>query len=319
MYDLPSGNFLIKGTDDGENWWIWTADQKEEDVLQVKFSELEVPQLVEAKWDGAGILFPDGVRWTKVTNEILEGYYSDSSHPGLERTIFIAPSKKLTVKVNDDEGNWWYEDLERVDQTLWFSSKAGSSEVFGTWDGTGIIFPDGNKWSKLSEETYVGMYVHSLYPSKEMQISNLGVDDFVLKETEDGKTLWSARAKFKGSFLEVERPEMESFQVKWDGSGLMFPSGEKWVKYSAQPNLDDRVLVELNDIETLFLLDEVENPLEFEPASKARIRNTLRRDENKAHSLVTWSIVVFFSAIWLFIIHSVAGSAISKISGHLHS
>lgn len=31
-----------------------------------------------------------------------------------------------------------------------FSSKGGPADLLGKWDGSGIVFPDGNKWTKLS-------------------------------------------------------------------------------------------------------------------------------------------------------------------------
>ena len=30
-----------------------------------------------------------------------------------------------------------------------FTDKGGPAEVVGKWDGSGIVFPDGNKWTKL--------------------------------------------------------------------------------------------------------------------------------------------------------------------------
>jgi len=32
-----------------------------------------------------------------------------------------------------------------------FSSKGGPKDLLGKWDGDGITFPDGNKWTKKKE------------------------------------------------------------------------------------------------------------------------------------------------------------------------
>jgi hypothetical protein len=34
-----------------------------------------------------------------------------------------------------------------------FSPKGGPSNLLGTWDGSGIVFPDGNKWTKIAGGT----------------------------------------------------------------------------------------------------------------------------------------------------------------------
>lgn len=47
------------------------------------------------------------------------------------------------------EGKLLNKDTAALD----FSSKGGPAGVKGTWDGDGIVFPDGNKWTKVTGGT----------------------------------------------------------------------------------------------------------------------------------------------------------------------
>lgn len=90
------------------------------------------------------------------------GKYSDPAHPGCKREISVAD---LTLNIagtegtpgpgcgpNDVERSWSLSatlssaDTEEV--VIDFSAKGGPSGVRGTWDGDGIKFSDGNKWTK---------------------------------------------------------------------------------------------------------------------------------------------------------------------------
>ena len=37
----------------------------------------------------------------------------------------------------------------KEEATIDFSSKGGPKDLVGKWDGSGIVFPDGNKWTKV--------------------------------------------------------------------------------------------------------------------------------------------------------------------------
>jgi len=104
------------------------------------------------------------------------GDYDDPNHPGCLRQVKVvgAPqkadgSKPLYAAVevvgyDGKEGATTCTDRPTRDElwrvtgktrgkgeaTLDFSSKGGPANVVGTWDGSGIVFPDGNKWTKLS-------------------------------------------------------------------------------------------------------------------------------------------------------------------------
>mmetsp|Transcript_25909 Transcript_25909/g.55136 ORF Transcript_25909/g.55136 Transcript_25909/m.55136 type:complete len:196 (+) Transcript_25909:93-680(+) len=104
------------------------------------------------------------------------GDYDDPNHPGCLRQVKVvgAPqkadgSKPLYANVEvvgyDGKGGSktctdrpTRDDLWKVtgktkgkeEAFLDFSSKGGPSNLVATWDGSGIVFPDGNKWTKLT-------------------------------------------------------------------------------------------------------------------------------------------------------------------------
>jgi len=103
------------------------------------------------------------------------GDYDDPNHPGCLRQVKVvgAPLKAdgtrpryPIMEITGYDGNGsdkvCTERPTRAD--LWkiqgkiksntealidFSPKGGPSDLVGTWDGEGIVFPDGNKWTKV--------------------------------------------------------------------------------------------------------------------------------------------------------------------------
>lgn len=108
----------------------------------------------------------------------LTGDYDDPNHPGCLRQVKVigAPQKAdgsrplyAIVEVTGYDGKNNNDSKTCTDRPnrdeLWkvvgktrggneayldFSSKGGPSDLVGKWDGTGIVFPDGNKWTKLN-------------------------------------------------------------------------------------------------------------------------------------------------------------------------
>ena len=104
------------------------------------------------------------------------GDYDDPNHPGCLRQVKVvgAPMKPdgsrnlyAVVEVTGYDGKNGEktctdrpkrEDLWKVtgktrgndEAFLDFSSKGGPADLVGKWDGSGIVFPDGNKWTKLN-------------------------------------------------------------------------------------------------------------------------------------------------------------------------
>lgn len=91
------------------------------------------------------------------------GYYSDPQHPGCTRKIEYDGYGPMVVTGTDGNPGCLgrgpvkafriYPTYEPGKDTLIFdfSSKGGPANVEGKWDGTGIVFPDGNKWKRTIE------------------------------------------------------------------------------------------------------------------------------------------------------------------------
>ncbi|GMI14699.1 hypothetical protein TrVE_jg1575 [Triparma verrucosa] len=84
----------------------------------------------------------------------LEGVYSDPNHPKGYRSITTSASK-LTIEGSDTSktsktweltGSLGEGDAIVID----FSPKGGPKNLPGKFVGDGIVFPDGNKWPKVS-------------------------------------------------------------------------------------------------------------------------------------------------------------------------
>jgi hypothetical protein len=131
---------------------------------------LALPQLAAAEKARTGLS-------SKFTGE-----YSDPMHPGCKRSIKVTgnamdsagrksrkPAAVIKGTDNEDggacengEGESWrlMATLSEDQSTIKvdFSPKGGPKDVVGKWSDNGIVFPDGNKWSKVETEvtTLVG-------------------------------------------------------------------------------------------------------------------------------------------------------------------
>jgi hypothetical protein len=107
------------------------------------------------------------------------GDFDDPNHPGCLRQVKVVgaplrgdgtrspiPLVEVTGWDGRGDGNVCTdrptrEELWKVqgkmknsnEAILDFSPKGGPSNLVGTWDGSGIVFPDGNKWTKVIEGT----------------------------------------------------------------------------------------------------------------------------------------------------------------------
>ena len=85
------------------------------------------------------------------------GSYSDPNHPNCKRNI-VADGNKVALSGTDGtpgcpvdgSGNSWSLSGEISGENILvdFSPKGGPKNLKGEWDGSGIRWPDGNKWSK---------------------------------------------------------------------------------------------------------------------------------------------------------------------------
>ena len=85
------------------------------------------------------------------------GSYSDPNHPNCKRNVAVA-GESATLSGTDGnpgcpasgDGNAWELSGKVSGDEIFvdFSPKGGPKDLKGVWDGSGIRWPDGNKWSK---------------------------------------------------------------------------------------------------------------------------------------------------------------------------
>eukprot|EP00930_Biecheleria_cincta_P082157 TRINITY_DN7181_c0_g1_i2.p1 TRINITY_DN7181_c0_g1~~TRINITY_DN7181_c0_g1_i2.p1 ORF type:complete len:204 (-),score=41.68 TRINITY_DN7181_c0_g1_i2:196-729(-) len=91
------------------------------------------------------------------------GSYDDPLHPYCKRKVIVANEVSKTLLINAADGastksckgkevkKW--SAVARVtsdnEMVVDFSEKGGPADVLAKWDENGIVFPDGNKWTKL--------------------------------------------------------------------------------------------------------------------------------------------------------------------------
>ena len=111
----------------------------------------------------------DGTTTTTTTTvrtenaSVFNGKYSDPNHPGCLRGIERVRST-TKAKVFGEDGTpgcqadgqketkkWELEGELRGENEILidFSKKGGPKNLLGKWTGSGVLFPDGNTWSKL--------------------------------------------------------------------------------------------------------------------------------------------------------------------------
>jgi len=83
--------------------------------------------------------------------------YEDPKHPNCKRIVVVKKDGVAAISgtegkpgcPEDGSGEVWRLVGEVLDNNIVidFSSEGGPAEVKGVWDGDGIKFPDGNKWT----------------------------------------------------------------------------------------------------------------------------------------------------------------------------
>jgi len=78
------------------------------------------------------------------------GTYTDPLHPGCTRKIVLAGSNAIITGKDEVSGKEWKAKARPIGKALVidFSSKGGPSEVVARWNGLGLVFEDGNVWTK---------------------------------------------------------------------------------------------------------------------------------------------------------------------------
>jgi hypothetical protein len=113
--------------------------------------------------DGTTIQTTTTVVRTENASSVFNGKYSDPNHPGCLRGIERVRST-TKAKVFGEDGTpgcqadgqketkkWELEGELRGENEILidFSKKGGPKNLLGKWTGSGVLFPDGNTWSKL--------------------------------------------------------------------------------------------------------------------------------------------------------------------------
>lgn len=113
--------------------------------------------------DGTTIQTTTTVVRTENASSVFNGKYADPNHPGCLRGIERVRST-TKAKVFGEDGTpgcqadgqketkkWELEGELRGENEILidFSKKGGPKNLLGKWTGSGVLFPDGNTWSKL--------------------------------------------------------------------------------------------------------------------------------------------------------------------------
>merc|ERR1719201_46503 len=81
----------------------------------------------------------------------LNGEYSDAGHPGCFRKVVVQGGAAIITGADEDGKPWKVRGkVEGATILVDFSSKGGPKDVVAkAVAGVGLVFPDGNKWTKL--------------------------------------------------------------------------------------------------------------------------------------------------------------------------
>mmetsp|Transcript_15471 Transcript_15471/g.34068 ORF Transcript_15471/g.34068 Transcript_15471/m.34068 type:complete len:168 (-) Transcript_15471:75-578(-) len=103
-----------------------------------------------------------GVEEVQAIGPPWAGRYSDPQHPNCKRLISEVTLNGMRVDGRDGKpgcgegvkAEVWairaaFKEQGSNEALFDFSFKGGPKDVVGKWDGSGIVFPDGNKWTKM--------------------------------------------------------------------------------------------------------------------------------------------------------------------------
>jgi len=96
---------------------------------------------------------PNCLRQVKVVGAPIKADGSRPLYAIVEVTGYDGKAGETTCTDRPTRDSLWKvtgKTRGKEEAFLDFSSKGGPADVVGKWDGSGIVFPDGNKWTKLS-------------------------------------------------------------------------------------------------------------------------------------------------------------------------
>lgn len=96
---------------------------------------------------------PNCLRQVKVVGAPMRADGSRPLYAVVEVTGYDGKEGEKTCSDRPTRADLWKvtgKTKGKDEAILDFSSKGGPADLLGKWDGSGIVFPDGNKWTKLS-------------------------------------------------------------------------------------------------------------------------------------------------------------------------
>ena len=79
----------------------------------------------------------------------IAGTYTDPQHPGCTRRVSLQGSNVLISGADEDGKPWRVSGKYKGKLVLIdFTPKGGPKDVLATYNGIGLVFPDGNVWTR---------------------------------------------------------------------------------------------------------------------------------------------------------------------------
>jgi len=201
---------------------------------------------------GVGLAAASATPFAAAAASPVDGEYWDPFHPRGLRTVRVSGDTVTVAGKDEPDGpTWKLTGAVDKDENLLidFSPKGGPKDLLGKYvnklDSTGIVFPDGNRWSKApamaglySDPNHPNGYrVVTVYPvgfgSGYQLAACYGQDEpggkpfkLVGKLSVMGTSLGPDTIAFDFS----PKGGPSSLIAKFDGSGFVFPDGNRWPK-----------------------------------------------------------------------------------------
>lgn len=166
------------------------------------------------------------------------GLYTDPFHPRCTRSVSVKGSD-VTISGTDVKGGDVWKITGKLSDSglsIDFSPKGGPNAVPAEWVGDGFKFPDGNKWSKITEKDR--LYANKIaggYTDPKLEASSIEVaiskDGVILKGSDGvGKRKWTLTGDVVGRDFYVDfTPLGGEKDVRVERSekpnGLVYPGG----------------------------------------------------------------------------------------------
>lgn len=177
----------------------------------------------------------------------IDGEYWDPQHPRGLRTVMVDGGTATIVGQDEPEApQWKLAGDVAEDSTLLidFQPKGGPKDLKGKFvnnmDNVGIVFPDGNRWVKVSP--IAGLYSDPNHPEgyRVVTVYPVGFGSGYYMATCYGNDGPGTKPfKLTGKLAGLASGVKFDFSPKggptdliatFDGSGLVFPDGNKWPK-----------------------------------------------------------------------------------------